>query len=304
MSQPPITIENALADAARTLAEVSESPQLDAETLLAWVLRTPRSYLFAHPEEELPKQSSREFADALDRRENGEPIAYITGSKEFWSLQLQVSHDTLVPRPETETLVEQALQLIPQDRSCRVLDLGTGSGAVAIAIASERPKIMIDAVDSSNAALKIAKENANLHKLQNIIFLQGIWTEPVADQTFDFVVSNPPYVRDDDPALDKLRYEPRSALAAGPDGLHAIRTIAEDAGKVITENGVLLLEHGADQQDAVAAILQDNGWIQIDCFNDLAGHPRVSTAKMSTPKSLDRHDYHRHQSRRHRCRVV
>jgi len=282
MSQTPITIESVLSDAARKLAGVSESPRLDAETLLAWVMDSTRSHLFTHPERELQNQPATEFSNALDRRAKGEPIAYITGSKEFWSLKLKVSHDTLVPRPETETLVEQALHLIPQDRPCRVLDLGTGSGAIAIAIASERPKSKVDAVDTSNAALKIARENAILHKLPNISFLQGNWTEPVVNQTFDFVVSNPPYVRDDDPALDKLQYEPRASLAAGPDGLDAIRQIAEVVGKVLAKNGTLLLEHGADQLDAVAAVLQDNGWTDIDCFKDLAGQPRVSTARMST----------------------
>ena len=284
---PLATIETALSDAAHTLSALSESPRLDAEALLAWVLGTPRSYLFTHPEEELRDRPASDFSDAIDRRAEGEPIAYITGSKEFWSLELNVSHETLVPRPETETLVEQALHLIPQDRPCRVLDLGTGSGAIAIAIASERPKSKVDAVDISNAALKIARENAILHKLPNISFLQGNWTKPVVNQTFDFVVSNPPYVCEDDPALDKLQYEPRASLAAGPDGMDAIRQIAEVAGEVLAKNGTLLLEHGADQQDAVAAVLQDNGWTDIDCFKDLAGQPRVSTARMSTSRLQD-----------------
>ena len=278
----PVTIENALSDGTRALSGVSDSPRLDAEALLAWVLRAQRSYLFTHPEEELPGQAATELSAALTRRETGEPIAYITGTKEFWSLELKVSRDTLVPRPETETLVEQALALIPQDAPSRVLDLGTGSGAIAIAIASERAKSMIDAVDVSDAALNIAKENAALHRLQNIRFLQGNWTAPVADQTFDFVVSNPPYVQDDDPALDDLRCEPRSALTAGPDGLDAIRKIAKEARTVIEPDGAILLEHGAEQQDAVATVLQKNGWTDIACTLDLVGHPRVTRARMRT----------------------
>ncbi len=278
MSPFTATIESALADAVHRLAEVSDSPGLDAETLLAWVLDVPRSHLFTHPEAELHDETTREFSAALARRQQGEPVAYITGSKEFWSLLLKVNRDTLVPRPETETLVEQALLLIPRDRPCRILDLGTGSGAIAIAIASERPNCEIVATDASRDALAIAKENAKQHVLDNILFVEGTWIEPVADKSFDFVVSNPPYVRDDDPALDELRYEPRSALAAGLDGLDAIRRIAEDAGKILAKNGTLFLEHGADQRNAVADVLQRNGWTGIECINDLAGHPRVTEA--------------------------
>jgi len=277
-SLPAITIEKTLADAAEKLAEVSDSPRLDAETLLAWVLDAPRNHLFTHPEEELNDESAREFSDVLARRHQGEPVAYITGSKEFWSLLLKVNRDTLVPRPETETLVEQALLLIPRDRPCRILDLGTGSGAIAIAIASERPNCEIVATDASRDALEVAKENAKQHGLDNIRFVEGTWTEPVADKSFDFVVSNPPYVRVGDPALDELRYEPRSALAAGPDGLDAIRRIAEDAGNILAANGTLFLEHGADQQNAVADVLRQNGWTGMECSNDLAGRPRVTKA--------------------------
>lgn len=278
MSLPAITIDNSLADAAERLAEVSDSPGLDAETLLAWVLDAPRSHLFTHPEAELNDQAARAFSAALARRHQGEPVAYITGSKEFWSLLLKVTRDTLVPRPETETLVEQALLLIPRDRPCRILDLGTGSGAIALALASERPNCEIVATDASRDALEIAKENAKQHELDNIRFVEGTWTEPVADECFDFVVANPPYVRDDDPAFDELRYEPRSALAAGPDGLDAIRRIAEDAGRILAANGTLFLEHGADQRNAVADVLRQTGWTGIECINDLAGHPRVTKA--------------------------
>lgn len=275
-----VTIENALNDAARALSGVSESPRLDAEALLASVLRAPRSYLFTHPEEQLENRPATEFAAAIERREQGEPIAYITGSKEFWSLELAISRDTLVPRPETETLVEHALDLIPRDGPCRVLDLGTGSGAIAIAIASERAQITIVATDSSREALNVAKRNVRRHRINNVSFLQGDWTEPVAGQTFEIVITNPPYVRDDDPVLQELRYEPISALAAGPDGLDAIRKIAKDARTVIETNGHILLEHGTEQQDAVATVLQDHGWSDVACFRDLAGHPRVTTARM------------------------
>jgi len=281
MSQSSTTIESALTEAARKVAQISESPRLDAEAMLAWILGVPRSYLFANPGEELRGQPASDFSDVVSRREKGEPIAYITGSKEFWSLQLNVSKDTLVPRPETETLVELAIRQIPEDCPYRVLDLGTGSGAIAVAIASERPEIEIVATDSSREALRVAKENASLQELQNISFLPGNWTEPVNDQIFDLVVSNPPYVCDGDPALDALRYEPRAALAAGPDGMDAIRQIVIDCKNLITADGTLMLEHGADQQDAVQVVLQENGWTDIACYKDLAGHPRVTTARMS-----------------------
>ena len=283
----PATIENVLSDAASVLSEVSESPRLDAEALLAWALQAPRAYLFTHPEEQLKEKPASEFSTAIGRREKGEPVAYITGSKEFWSMEFNVSSDTLVPRPETEILVEQTLMLVPQDTACHILDLGTGSGAIALAIASERPKTTVAAVDSSDAALKVARENAKLHKLHNVNFLLGNWTESVADQTFDLIVSNPPYVRDDDPVLEDLKHEPRFALTAGPDGLDAIRKIAKEAKTVIAPNGCILLEHGAEQQNAVAAILRQSGWTDIACFQDLAGQPRVTTARMSTPRQQD-----------------
>lgn len=287
MTPTPETIESVLADAAGRLGGISDSPRLDAETLLAWILDAPRSYLFAHPEEKMRAQTAGDLEAAISRRQAGEPVAYITGSKEFWSLQLKVTADTLVPRPETELLVEQALQRIPADRNCRVLDLGTGSGAIAIAIASERPRTEIDAVDSSRAALAIAKENAARQSTDNVRFLEGDWTEPVSTHKYDVIVSNPPYVRDDDPALHELKYEPKLALAAGPDGLDAIRKIAKDASAVMKENGFLLLEHGAEQQDAVVAVLEDNGWTDIRCFKDLAGQPRVTAARMGTPSAQD-----------------
>ena len=202
-------------------------------------------------------------------------------------MQLKVSRDTLVPRPETETLVEQALQRIPQDRACRVLDLGTGSGAIAIAIASERPNAAIVATDSSSKALIVEKQNASNYDLQNISFLEGDWTEPIAEEIFDVVISNPPYVNEDDPRLDSLRYEPQVALTAGADGLNAIRTIARDARSVVKTNGWLVFEHGIDQQDAVAAVLYENGWTDIECINDLSGQPRVTAARMSKPTSQE-----------------
>jgi release factor glutamine methyltransferase len=273
-----IRIDEALAKAAALLGNFSESPRLDAELMLTQALDLPRSYFFTYPEDTLDAAASDRFFSAVKRRKEGEPLAYIHGEKEFWSLTLMVSPDTLVPRPETETLVQEALAVVPRNKQCEVLDLGTGSGAIALAIASERTMAQIVATDLSEAALAIAIENARQLDLSNITFLNGDWTEPVSDRTFDVIVSNPPYVQSNDPALQQLQHEPLSALAAGEDGLAAIRALAVQCRAIIKPGGTLFLEHGADQQDAVAEILARAGWAGVRCVTDLAGNPRVTAA--------------------------
>ncbi len=274
-------IDTVLADATARLAGVSESARLDAEILLARIIDMPRSYLFAHPEDELDERSSERFAALLQRRADGEPMAYIMGTREFWSHELIVNAATLVPRPETELLVELALREIPRKAEWRLLDLGTGSGAIAIALASERMLCQVTATDISAKALAVAEENARHLCLGNLTFLAGHWTEPVRDQQFEVIVSNPPYLCADDAALRQLRHEPRSALVAGPDGLDAIRILARDCGAILSESGVLLLEHGAEQQPEVIAILEAAGWSDIVGHNDYAGLPRVTVARRS-----------------------
>lgn len=274
-------IDALLADAAARLAEVSESARLDAEILLARTIDMPRSYLFAHPEDELDEHSFERFATLLQRRADGEPMAYIMGTREFWSHELIVNAATLVPRPETELLVDLALREIPRKADWQILDLGTGSGALAIALASERMLCQVTATDVSAAALAVAAENARHLCLGNVTFLAGNWTEPVRNQQFRIIVSNPPYVRADDPALRELRYEPRSALVAGPDGLDAIRALAAECTDILEPAGVLLLEHGAAQQGEVHAILAAAGWSDIVGHNDFAGLPRVTVARRS-----------------------
>lgn len=259
--------------------QVSESPGIDAEILLARALDVARSYLYAHPEDVLDEAAAGRFFDAVARRARGVPLAYITGVKEFWSLPLMVGPETLVPRPETELLVEIALGLLPRRRQCRVLDLGTGSGAIALALASERPNWQVSATDVSKEALAIARENARQLGLSNVTFLQGDWTEPVSGRTFDLVVSNPPYVRRDDPALPLLRHEPAVALTAGDDALAAIRVLARDCAALLPPRGPLLLEHGIDQQRDVGAILAYHGWTGIETFDDLSGRPRAALAR-------------------------
>ena len=271
-----MNVDNALQKAAQMLDVVSDSARLDAELLLVFVLAVPRSHLFAHPERELSPQESDRFMQLLGRRARQESVAYLTGEKEFWSMPLKVTPDTLVPRPETEVLVEEALKLIPVDSGIRVLDLGTGSGAIALAIASERPRCRVVATDISPPAIAIATENASRHQLNNVAFEQGSWLEAVAGSVFDLIVSNPPYIASNDAAISKLAHEPREALVSGVDGLDAIRLIAATAGKHLATGGALLLEHGADQALAVATILEEHAWRDIRCLPDLSGLPRVT----------------------------
>jgi release factor glutamine methyltransferase len=271
-------IDAALAAAAARLESVSDSPRLDAELLLARALDVPRSYLFAHPEDVLDSAAVARFSAVIDRRADGVPLAYITGEKEFWSMTLHVNPATLVPRPETEVLVEQALSHIPRRGHYKILDLGTGSGAIALAIAKERPLCDVVATDISEAAVATAKENARQNNLPNIEFLPGSWFEPVAGRRFDLIASNPPYVPDDDPGLAKLKHEPQLALVSGNDGLNAIRHIAAHAGNFLNPGGTLLIEHGDHQHRSIAGLLQTEKWSGISVSNDLAGMPRVTTA--------------------------
>jgi release factor glutamine methyltransferase len=273
-----IDIESALREALRRLQSASESPRLDAELLLARALDVPRSYLLAHPEDTLDPAAGERFFAVIDRRAGGEPLSYITGEREFWSMKLMVSPATLVPRPETEVLVERALMLIGRKTPMRILDLGTGSGAIALAIAKERPLSAVVATDASEDALAIARQNARQLDIANVSFFHGNWIDPVATKSFDLVVSNPPYVRAGDPALQRLRHEPADALVAGHDGLAAIRAIARSAGDVLAPGGKLLLEHGSSQQHDVAGLLLENDWCDIECVNDFSGLPRVTIA--------------------------
>ena len=274
-----ISIDVALTDARDRLGVVSDSARLDAEILVARSIDMPRSYLFAHPEDTLDEFALERLNGSIERRLAGTPMAYITGTKEFWSLELQVSPATLVPRPETELLVEYALREIPRKADWSVLDLGTGSGAIAIAIARERPGCDVIAVDSCADALTVAQQNVRQHDLPNVSCLQGDWTTPVADRFFRVIVSNPPYVAAGDTALAALSAEPDIALVSGGDGLDAIRTLAHDCLTILEDGGLLLLEHGNEQREAVAEILNSCAWRDIACIDDYAGNPRVTTAR-------------------------
>jgi release factor glutamine methyltransferase len=276
-----LRIDAVLEDATRRLEAISDSARLDAELLLARAIDMPRSYLFAHPEDTLDELAAARFETALARRADGESLAYITGVREFWSLELMVTPATLVPRPETEILVDLALRDIPRDAAWQILDLGTGSGAIALAIAKERPLCSVTATDVSADALAVAAQNARQLDIPDIDFVTGDWTEPIVGRTFHVIVSNPPYVCAGDAALDALRHEPQSALVAGDDGLDAIRTIARDCVALLESDGLLLVEHGAEQQDAVEKLFASHGWADITCHKDYAGLPRVTGARRS-----------------------
>jgi len=278
----PVSIKDAITDTTTRLSDVSDSARLDAEMLIARAIDMPRSYLFAHPEDMLDEAAIVRLESTIERRLAGEPMAYISGTKEFWSLELMVTPATLVPRPETELLIDLTLREIPRKADWKVLDLGTGSGAIALALANERPLCDITAVDVSREALAVAAQNARHLSIANIEFLQGSWIEPVQDRRFRIIASNPPYVREGDLHMESLQAEPAIALTAGPEGLAAIETIARDSVSIIEAGGILLIEHGAEQRDQVAEILMSYGWESIRCYDDYAGLPRVTSTHYSS----------------------
>jgi release factor glutamine methyltransferase len=286
----PGTIQQILSgDAARLAAALqldSASARLEAQYLLQHALQKPRAWLLAHADEAADPDQYATYAAMLQRRLAGEPVAYILGEREFYGLNFKVTPATLIPRPETELLVELALARVVPDHTWRVLDLGAGSGAIALSIAHARPKTEVVAVDASGAALKVAGENAARLGIGNVSFLHGDWYAPLADQRFQLIVSNPPYVAAGDPHLNQgdLRFEPASALASGPDGLDDIRRIAAGARVHLAPGGWLLLEHGYDQGAAVREILQRAGLAEVFTAPDLAGIDRVSGGRASQPR--------------------
>jgi len=275
------TLDELSADAARRLAAISDTPRLDAEVLLAAALDRPRSHLLAWPERIPEPEQAARFAAWLERRLAGEPVAYLLGRREFWSLELDVTPDTLIPRPETELLVELALERLPVDRPVTVADLGAGSGAIALALAVERPRARIVATDRSLAALTVAQRNARRLGVANVEFREGDWCAPLAGECFDLIASNPPYVAATDSRWRRgaLRFEPPSALVAGEDGLSAIRAIVAQAPARLRPGGWLLLEHGYDQGEAVPALLWEWGFVEVSDHLDAAGVSRASCGR-------------------------
>lgn len=267
---------------ARDSLAVAGDDAATAEWLLAHVLDCTRSWLHAHADDHIDAGSALRFEALLARRIAGEPVAYLTGRRGFWKFDLQVTPDTLVPRPETERLVELALEHIAPDRDVRVADLGSGSGAIALALASERPRATVVATDASVAALAVARGNAETLGITNVEFRHGDWLLPLAGQRFDLIASNPPYVALGDPHLDAgdLRFEPPMALSSGADGLDAIRAIVRDAPAHLLPGGWLLLEHGWDQALQVRELLAQSGFSEIASERDLEHRERVTHGRV------------------------
>ena len=290
MSQTSTTIIETLQFGIRTLSD-SDSPRLDSEILLLKVLNDGSDYksdklytktwLLTWPESELTLEQINQFQHYLDLRSQGMPIAYITGTKDFWSFTLDVTPETLIPRPETELLVECALEKIPTDDMQSILDLGTGSGAIALAIAVEREKSKLLATDISTQALHTAKENASKFKLDNVSFCQSHWFKGIPEQLFDIIVSNPPYIAENDPHLETnvRRYEPLTALISGDNGLADIKEIIVQSHHFLKHGGWLLFEHGYNQAEAVQTLFQTQNFYKIKTLKDLSGLPRVTIAQ-------------------------
>ncbi len=271
------TITSALRDLTEYLRPFSTTPRLDAELLMAHSLKRPRTFLYTYAEQAVTPELQDIVFDYVERRCEGEPIAYILGTKEFWSLDLKVTRDTLIPRPETEHLIEWALHYLPLT-AAHIADLGTGSGAIAIALAHARPYWTVHASDASAAALNIAIHNAEQHRLTNIEFYLGSWYQALPSQRYTAIISNPPYIAADDPHLNHLSFEPYTALCAAEQGYAAFAAIIHDAKNYLLPGGKLILEHGYNQAAALKTMLQQAGFTHIDSYCDLSKHMRFVVA--------------------------
>ncbi|OCG07895.1 protein-(glutamine-N5) methyltransferase, release factor-specific [Gilliamella sp. wkB178] len=262
----------------------SESPKRDAEILLSHVTHKTRTFLMAFSETLLTDDELIALDSFLSRRRDGEPIAYITGEKEFWSLKFKVSNATLIPRPDTEKLVELGLEYLPKT-PCEVLDLGTGTGAIAIAMATERPDCLFTGIEKNTDALILAQQNATQIGANNVYFLPGDWYKPCKSRKFSMIVSNPPYIEPTDIHLSQgdVRYEPRSALVSEDEGLADIKLIIQGATKHLNQYGWLLIEHGWRQGDAVQMLFKQHGFQLVETFVDYSGNDRVTLGRWFKP---------------------
>ncbi len=283
---PPVfdtTISAVLKSASASIKNTLEvgTAEIDARILLQFCLQKPHSYLLTWPEKQLNLSQQNCFESVLKRRLKGEPIAYITGHREFWSMNLKVTADTLIPRPETELLVELAVASLSND-CCNVLDMGTGSGAIALAIASEKPNCQVLASDISEAALIVARENARSLSLSNVNFIQSDWGKSIPQQKFNLIVSNPPYIETNDSHLQQgdLRFEPSIALSAKGNGLADLQTVVDYAKQNLKSSGKLLMEHGFEQHRSVKKLLNQAGFKKVEGWRDIFGNYRVTGGEL------------------------
>ena len=267
--------------AAQTLYELSETPRIDAEYLLLHVVNKSMAWIISYGDTKATPQHVTEFNHLIEQRANGVPVAYLMGYRDFWTLRLRVSSDVLIPRGDTEILVEQALARLDKHSSHHIADLGTGSGAIALSLAKERPHSAVIAVDLHKPALDVARQNAIDHNIANVEFRQSNWLDGLANETFDLIASNPPYVDAIDPHLQQgdLRFEPSTALVAEDEGLADLKTIINGANKRLANGGWLLLEHGYNQADSVRALLSQAGFEKIELYADLNHLPRCTAAQ-------------------------
>ena len=277
-----MNIQQALGQASQNLSTSSPSAMLDAQVLLSFVLQCNTAHLAAWPEKELSKEQLSDYLQLIQQRQQGLPVAHLTGQREFWSLHFFVNNSTLIPRPETETLIEYMLTKFDHRKNLKLLDMGTGTGAIAIAIAKEKPDWQIVASDVSNEALKLASKNGEHHQVSNITFVQSDWFENITSTDFDIIVSNPPYIASDDPHLQQgdVRFEPLSALTSGPEGLDDIKHLCAHAAEHLNNNAWLIVEHGYNQAQQVTDCFTENRFTEIEQQQDLSGHTRMTAARL------------------------
>ena len=276
-----MNIRQALQQASRQLADSSPSAMLDSQVLLTYVLQCNTAHLAAWPEKTLGDAQLADFLQLLKQRQQGVPVAHLTGSREFWSLEFSVDDSTLIPRPETETLVEFILEQFDDVDRLKLLDMGTGTGAIAISIAKQKPDWQIIASDISEQALALAINNSSDNQTTNVTFVHSNWFDAIAQDDFDIIVSNPPYIASDDPHLSQgdVRFEPQSALSSGETGMDDIEHICSQAKHHLLKNGWLIVEHGYNQKRQVSDYFIRNGFKEIEQRQDLSGHTRMTAGK-------------------------
>ena len=278
-----MNIQQALQLAQQSLSEASPTAVLDTQVLLSYVLQCNTAHLAAWPEKNLNEEQEVQYLQLIEQRKQGSPVAHLTRQREFWSLNFSVNDSTLIPRPETETLVEYILSKFNNKENLTLLDMGTGTGAIAISIASEKPAWKIYASDLTEDVLALAKHNSENHQTNNITFIQSNWFTDIAHNNFDIIVSNPPYIASDDPHLKQgdVRFEPESALISGEIGMDDIEHLCSHAKSYLKDDGYLIVEHGYNQKQLVAECFAKNGFINIEQKQDLSGHTRMTAGKRS-----------------------